>query len=257
MQETIECDFIFVPDGTPWPTEWVAEHPEHLVIPARFERSPAFMRRVFPKKPAADADRAGFDLPMAQSPDTPGVRYAADIPRQHETVRTDAVPRAPISPAHGDRHDPDPPARPQPHGYLSYDEIAMLVHGNNLAPVDDSVIIAMAYMESRFNADEKTPGGSSTATGLMQINDGAIKQIQHVYPPSVWRGLSRAHPSDAIQLATLYLRYLIDRSGSVEQGLFRYGDQTKTYVPKVLAASDALRNQPVDPLQVLRREIGR
>ena len=52
MQETIECDFIFVPDGTAWPSAWVAAHPEHLVIPARFEGSPAFMRRMFAKRPA-------------------------------------------------------------------------------------------------------------------------------------------------------------------------------------------------------------
>lgn len=37
MPDTTECPFIFVPDGAPWPWEWVHLHPQNLVLPARFE----------------------------------------------------------------------------------------------------------------------------------------------------------------------------------------------------------------------------
>ena len=47
MPDTIECDFVFVPDGAPWPWDWIQRHPLNMVLPARFEGSPEFMRRMF------------------------------------------------------------------------------------------------------------------------------------------------------------------------------------------------------------------
>ena len=86
MQDTIDCPFIFVPDGAPWPTDWIAEHPEHLVLPARFEGVPGMIRRTRPKPspplsandtpatllPATTAAaRAEFGLLVPQAPERP------------------------------------------------------------------------------------------------------------------------------------------------------------------------------------------
>jgi len=47
MRDIFTSDFVFVPDGVPWPWDWVQRHPEHIVLPARFAGSPDFLRRMF------------------------------------------------------------------------------------------------------------------------------------------------------------------------------------------------------------------
>jgi hypothetical protein len=47
MNNIIACDFVFVPNGAPFPHDWVRRHPNYITLPARFKRSPAFMRRMF------------------------------------------------------------------------------------------------------------------------------------------------------------------------------------------------------------------
>ena len=63
-----------------------------------------------------------------------------------------------------------------------------LVRANNLAPVDDEVLIAIAYIESRFNADEKTPGPTATPIGMMQVSDIAMRQLRESYPNAITVG---------------------------------------------------------------------
>lgn len=50
MSDTIVCDFVFVPNGAPFPTDWVRRHPDYITLPARFTGSPAFMERMFGKQ---------------------------------------------------------------------------------------------------------------------------------------------------------------------------------------------------------------
>ena len=49
MSDTIVCDFVFVPNGAPFPTDWVRRQPDYITLPARFTGSPAFMARMFGK----------------------------------------------------------------------------------------------------------------------------------------------------------------------------------------------------------------
>lgn len=59
MSDTIVCDFVFVPNGAPFPTDWVRRHPDYITLPARFTGSPAFMERLFGKR--RPAGRYVFD----------------------------------------------------------------------------------------------------------------------------------------------------------------------------------------------------
>ena len=63
MSDTITCDFVFVPEGAPWPRDWVQRHPEHIVLPARFAGSPDFLRRMLGPRPG---DPVSADKPSAQ-----------------------------------------------------------------------------------------------------------------------------------------------------------------------------------------------
>jgi hypothetical protein len=47
MSDTIVCDFVFVPDGAPFPSDWAQRHPDYITLPARFTGSPAFMEQMF------------------------------------------------------------------------------------------------------------------------------------------------------------------------------------------------------------------
>ena len=59
MSDTIVCDFVFVPNGASFPTDWVRRHPDYITLPARFTGSPAFMERMFGKR--RTPDRYVFD----------------------------------------------------------------------------------------------------------------------------------------------------------------------------------------------------
>lgn len=226
MPDDLVVDFVFVPNGAPFPHDWVRRHPDYISLPARFKGTPAQFRRFMSRRavpgrvevegrtevprlqpsvaapaprnhppnvtppasfmtevdaharPFLDVADLGFGLVTENY--GPGVRYAMDLPRPQSGTATDAhligtgaLP--PATPSRGDRHDADIPPTPQPAGRLSYEQMVALVRANNLAPVDDEVLIAIAYIESRFNADEKTPGPTATPIGLMQISDSAIK----------------------------------------------------------------------------------
>ena len=53
MSDTIICDFVFVPAGTSFPSDWAERHPDYITLPARFTGSPAFMERMFGKQQPA------------------------------------------------------------------------------------------------------------------------------------------------------------------------------------------------------------
>ena len=83
MNNIIVCDFVFVPNGRPFPHDWVRRHPDDIVLPARFKGTPAFMRRMFGprygQKPAPqtiEVERPA-DGPPLPSPE------AATMPRNH------------------------------------------------------------------------------------------------------------------------------------------------------------------------------
>lgn len=47
MPDDLIVDFVFVPNGAPWPADWVRRHPDYITLPAKMQGSPAFMRRMF------------------------------------------------------------------------------------------------------------------------------------------------------------------------------------------------------------------
>ncbi len=308
MPDDLVVDFVFVPNGAPFPHDWVRRHPDYISLPARFKGTPAQFRRFMGRRavpgrtdvegrtnvsalaPSVAAPVPGNYPPNLAQPASfgtevdahtrrswdvadlgfglgtekygSGVRYAMDLPRSPSGTATDARligtgAFPPVTPSRGDRHDADIPPTPQPAGRLSYEQMVALVRANNLAPVDDEVLIAIAYIESRFNADEKTPGPTATPIGLMQVSDSAVKQLLQSYPKAVSAGLSRTKSADAVQLASLYLRWAIEHKGGLNGGLFQYGDRTGTYVPRVLAAAAALKKHPADPMAALRQTIGK
>lgn len=49
MPDDLIIDFVFVPNGAPWPADWVRRHPDYITLPARFKGTPEQMRRMFGK----------------------------------------------------------------------------------------------------------------------------------------------------------------------------------------------------------------
>jgi len=136
---------------------------------------------------------------------------------------------------------------------LTYDEIKKKVADNNKSKQDDTLIIAAAYKESRFDTTAKAK--TSTATGLLQMTKGAVKEVNRV------NGTSYTHEDmkDAdknIAAASAYIQIMIDRKGDVGKGLNAFGTGAG-YSDNIIKASDDLQKSPADPMATLKKDIGK
>lgn len=73
MSEDLICDFVFVPDGAPWPADWVRRHPDYITLPAQMRQAsgPGYgqpQRYEFPK--SAQALTAAGQAASADSGET-------------------------------------------------------------------------------------------------------------------------------------------------------------------------------------------
>ena len=50
MPDDLVVDFVFVPNGAPFPHDWVRRHPDYISLPAQFKGTPAQMRRVMGRR---------------------------------------------------------------------------------------------------------------------------------------------------------------------------------------------------------------
>jgi hypothetical protein len=153
-------------------------------------------------------------------------------------------------------------------------EIRKLVHANNLSGLDDDLIIAQIYMESRFDPDARASG--SSARGLMQLLKVPVRELYRLEnndlprasrkpESSVYAEADRFHNSPKfvdegtnIQTGTKYLGYLIRHEtikGVHEPVVEAYKDyrgvRNGIYYRKIKAAADRLANDP-ENMQILR-----
>jgi membrane-bound lytic murein transglycosylase MltF len=153
-------------------------------------------------------------------------------------------------------------------------EIRKLVHANNLSGLDDDLIIAQIYMESRFDPDARASG--SSARGLMQLLKVPVRELYRLEnndlprasrkpESSVYAEADRFHNSPQfvdegtnIQTGTKYLSYLVRHETSkgvhepvVEAYKDYRGVRNGIYYRKIKAAADRLVNDP-ENMQILR-----
>lgn len=169
--------------------------------------------------------------------------------------------RPPAAPKEGGRSaetapapDKESAAPPKPGKPLTYEQVKELVRENNRSKLPDEMITAIIFKESSFIPDARNKSGAS---GLMQMQSDAWTDVhkkvlgqqnvpefaQHVFDPAI-----------NVQRGSAYLQWWIDRSGGdVAKGLFGYGSRKPEYVPDVLAAADALKQNPDNPVAVLSR----
>lgn len=157
----------------------------------------------------------------------------------------------------------DKPA--QPGKPLAYEKIRELVRENNRSKLPDEMIIAIIFKESSFNPAARGNIPERPALGLMQIKEGAWKDVHgKVLKTDVPEFKQNHHkvldPAINIQRGTAYLQMRIEEAGGdVTRGLFGYGpaDQEPRYAGQVLAATEALKQNPQNPIATLSRIYGR
>jgi RHS repeat-associated protein len=136
---------------------------------------------------------------------------------------------------------------------LSYSEVSQKVHDNNNSGQSDNLIIAMAYKESRFKTGATVKG--SSALGLLQMTKTAVSEVNRVKNTD-YTHAEMSNPDKNIAAATTYIQMRIDRSGgNVAKGLDGYGTGPG-YSTNILKAADDLSKPNVDPVSVLKKDIG-
>jgi hypothetical protein len=153
-------------------------------------------------------------------------------------------------------------------------EIRKLVQANNNSGLDDNLIIAQIYMESRF--DSNASAVTSSARGLMQLLKAPVRELYRLKnndlprasrqsEASVYADADRFHDSPEfvdeatnIQTGTTYLGYLVRRETSkgahdaVSEAYKDYrGVRNGIYFRKIKAVADKLRDDP-ENMQILR-----
>lgn len=141
---------------------------------------------------------------------------------------------------------------------LSYEQIRDLVRENNRSNPPDELIIAVIFKESSFNPAAHSKTNESNEAGLMQMTKkawadaGARLQggAKHEFEEAAF------DPAINIQHGSAYPQWWINRAGgNISRGLFRYGPGANEpgYAADALAATEALRQNPADPIAALSK----
>lgn len=79
MPRDLIVDFVFVPNGVPFPHDWVRRHPDYISLPARFKGTPAQFRRFLGGRamPGRTEVEGSADAPVLRP------SAAASAPRNH------------------------------------------------------------------------------------------------------------------------------------------------------------------------------
>lgn len=134
---------------------------------------------------------------------------------------------------------------------LTFDQIKQLVSANKQGTVfTDECIVAVCWKESTFNPDARST--TSTAKGLMQMTDGAVKTVNDTTPPGVhFEPSDMLIPAKSIQCGTYYLNWCSSQSGGDEgKALDKYGG-VSGYSGDVMTAEACLLSGPAEPMSCL------
>lgn len=119
---------------------------------------------------------------------------------------------------------------------LSFKEMQRLVHDNNMSGLSDTLILAIAWKESRYDTEARSYDPKSSATGLMQITKYAIKDV---------KGFSHCEMTDAeknIQAGSKYIGIRVKwAKGNTKKALDGYGTGPG-YSDNILKAKECLDN---------------
>ena len=128
---------------------------------------------------------------------------------------------------------------------LPYDEIRRLVDANNNSGLSTDLLVCLIWKESGF--DPETVSRSSSATGLMQMTKGAVKDVNDNTPKGVHFEHSEMKDSAKnIQCGTYYLKFRIQRAGGdTKLGLNGYGTGPG-YADNILTCETCLKGSPTD-----------
>jgi hypothetical protein len=79
MSGDLVVDFVFVPNGAPFPHDWVRRHPNYISLPARFKGTPAQFRRFMGRRALPGR------VEVEAGPDVRALRHsvAASAPGNH------------------------------------------------------------------------------------------------------------------------------------------------------------------------------
>ena len=136
---------------------------------------------------------------------------------------------------------------------LPYAQVAELVRENNVSDQSNELMLAIIWQESSFYPSAKNNFG--TASGLMGVTQAAFADATSNYEgfPTVGGQIDIFDPATNVQLGSAYLQILIDRNhGDLQAALAQYGP-TPPYPDGILAAANALEQDPSDPMAVLKR----
>jgi hypothetical protein len=142
-------------------------------------------------------------------------------------------PMAPAAP-------PAPAAPAAPGRRLTFEEVRKLVNENNKSQnFSNEAIICLIWKESGFKPDTRNP--RSTATGLMQMTNGAVEDVNR-NSPGRFSHEEMTDPAKNIQTGTLYLDIRVSRAGSSQVGMDRFGTGAG-YSKNILECETCLKQQ--------------
>jgi hypothetical protein len=115
-----------------------------------------------------------------------------------------------------------PKAKPKSSS-LTASSVKSLIDANNNSSVSSELLLCLIWKESSFDPNLKN--AKSTATGLMQMTQGAVQDVNNNTPKGVhFTHSEMTNATKNIQCGTYYLKMRIDRAkGNVTKGLEGYG----------------------------------
>jgi hypothetical protein len=138
-----------------------------------------------------------------------------------------------------------PSAKPK---NLTFAEVSALADSNSkLVSTNKELLLCLMWKESSFNPKEKST--SSTATGLMQLTEGAVKDVNANTPKGVhFEHAEMTNPGKNIDCGTRYLELRIKwAKGSIDKALEGYGTG-EGYKDNIYACQKCLvDSQSADP----------
>jgi RHS repeat-associated protein len=135
-------------------------------------------------------------------------------------------------------------------GRYSVEYVMYIVKNNNKSVnFSNEVVVAIIYKESRFDPNAKA--ATSSATGLMQITNIGITDVNQRYGTS-YKQSDRLDAEKNVQIGTLLLDNKVRYAhGNVDLGLNRFGPPNTGYAASIRSAEAALK-AGVDPMTALR-----
>ena len=140
---------------------------------------------------------------------------------------------------------------------LPYNDVAGIVANNNLSGYPNEIVLAQIYKESRFDPLVQNAGRLQTATGLMQMNKGAVNAVNLHYGTS-YTLASMTDPVQNVQAGTLYLKLRGRGSSDPAVALDRYYGRGSVYHLAIVKAAAALKRPGhQSSMQVLTTVLGK